>query len=373
MNHIKKFNEGVADEYAEKRFYFENPNKDFEYKYQNYISKIPPVAYVKDPYDKKIALFKNPKTLKNFEDNVRAIGTSDGDLYVAQRNMSFYHSTMGEALELVEKGSRIYDLNTKFVFFYRLRNENAFAIGISTETYNDLSKKNEKITEDLLKKIKRKNPQFDFYNYSKSQLYSNKKPPVILDITEPYKPEQKTSFSFGTDSEKQGIFTKYKKFIKNESMQYPRKDSSNPIEREKYLEQEEKDKLKEKIQEEFSKHLKETSANGDFKSNERLIENEKIFLLNDDYGCRIFSITAINRGIYRYNTKFIVQVCSIKNNPTTNGFRNGTLVDVYDSEKNISVEDFVKKFVDKLKRTNEQRLKNRETVKLKRISNKFNL
>ena len=365
MNHIKKFNEGVADEYAEKRFYFENPNKDFEYKYQNYISKIPPVAYVKDPYDKKIALFKNPKTLKNFEDNVRAIGTSDGDLYVAQRNMSFYHSTMGEALELVEKGSRIYDLNTKFVFFYRLRNENAFAIGISTETYNDLSKKNEKITEDLLKKIKRKNPQFDFYNYSKSQLYSNKKPPVILDITEPYKSEQKTQFSFGTDSQKQGIFTKFKKFIKNESMQYPRKDSSNPIEREKYLEQEEKDKLKEKIQEEFSKHLKETSSS--------LCVEETIFLLDDDYGCKIFSIETINRGIYRYNTKFIVQVCSIKNNPRTNEFRNGNLVDRYDSGENISVEDFVKKFVDKLKRTNEQRLKNRETVKLKQISNKFNL
>jgi hypothetical protein len=203
MKYLKKF-EGVADEYAEKKYGFKNPHKDFEYKYQNYIAKIPPVAYVKETdHDRLIAIFKNPKYLTNFEENVRAIGTIDGDLYVAQRDESFYHSMMGQALELVPKGNKIYDLTDKFVFLYRLRNDNTFVIGVSTEYFNDGGEENVKITGEILKKIKRKNPQFKFYNYTKSQLYARKRHPIFLDITEPTpEPEQK------------GMFTKLKNFIK---------------------------------------------------------------------------------------------------------------------------------------------------------------
>ncbi len=218
MKHIKRFNEGVADEYAKKRFNIENPDEDFEYNYQNYIAKIPPVEYVADDYNKEklTAIYKNPKNLRNFEPNVRAIGTLGGDLYVAQRDSSFYHRSMGEQLKLVEDGEKIYDLNDKFVFCYRLRNKPAFAIGISTEYFNDDSEENVKITENILKNIKRKNPQFNFYNFTKSQIYElgNKALPVTLDITK-YEPEQpKTPFSFGTYSQKQGMFTKFKNFIK---------------------------------------------------------------------------------------------------------------------------------------------------------------
>ena len=137
--------------------------------------------------------------------------------------------------------------------------------------------------------------------------------------------------------------------------------------------------LKEKIETKLSKYLK-IKTSDDFKKDslhlfksDNIETSDNIFLLDKDYGCRIISIMTINKGIYRDNPKYLVQIGSIKMNPTINKFKSGNLEGGFDSSKNISIEDFIEKFIDKLKKTNEIRLKNKETIKIKKLLRKYNL
>jgi len=338
MKYIKKF-EGVADKYAAKKWFFEDPDKDFEFKYQNQSNVEEPIAYVKDDKKKSIAIFKNPKTLKTFEADVRAIGTVDGDLYVAQQDYYFFHWSMSNALGLAS-GNKIYGLTNKFVCLYRIKNTNKFAI--TFDEYADRSSKTIKASENILKNIKLKNPQFDFYNVNSYDVDTTD--PVNLDITEPI-------------TIKPNIFNRFKKFIKNESF-----EKTTDIQ-----------EVKDKIEEEFSKYL-EISTTDDFKNDlkewdsDTIGRSNNIFLLSDDYGAKISSIIKL-----RNDRGFIISLNSIKIDKNTNKFKYGNLYGDYDSSKNSSIEDFVKNFIDKLKKTNEIRLKNRETVRLKRDTKKFNI
>lgn len=352
MKYIKKY-EGVADKYAEDIFGFkDNDAKDFEFKYQNYISNIEPVAYVNDKKikNKRIAIFKNPKTLNMADAEIRAIGTASGDLYIAQQDYDFCHDDMGKVLGFPKK---IYSLNKQFVFLYRYKNTNSFLLGESTsEIFNDLSDRNTKITENILKNIKRKNPQFNFYNIALLKDYKprdiSKFDPVPLSKDETLIEEPSQSF-----------ISRFKKFFRNES----------------FNESPEIEELRIKFQDELSKHLNKTLiSSDDFKEDLPIVWRQyfeapdTIFLLTDNYGARILSII----DLYQLRVH-IVKICSVKFNSKTNKFIDGNLIDNYESDKNISIEDFVKNFVDKLKKSNEIRLKTIETLKLKNSAKKYNL
>ena len=252
---------------------------------------------------------------------------------------------MSEALGF-GSNNKIYHLNNKFVCLYRIKNTNSFAIAY--DDFNNMSEKNKKITENILKNIKRKNPKFDFYNVNKYNVETNMFPPVSLNITEPI---IKT---------KPNIFNRIKNFIKNESF-----ENSTSIQ-----------DVKDKVEEELSKYM-EISTTEDFKEDSDLkdffhdnyVKSNNIFLLSEDYGAKISSIIKL-----RYNG-YIIKINSIKINRNNNKFKYGNLFENYNSSdvRHGSIEDFIKKFVDKLIKTNEIRIKNRESAKLKRNTKKFNL
>ena len=178
MKYIRKF-EGVGDKYAEKKFFIKDPGKQFDFDYEMYIKNMKPVAYVKSRgiVIKDVAIFKNPKSLNMFESGVRAIGTSDGDLFVAQGDYHFYHQNMGAALKF-GRVSQIYKMQDKLVFLYRDEISNSFHIGEVTSQFNK-NKKDREITESILRAVKRKNPKYDFYN--SYGIFSGSKPISLVE------------------------------------------------------------------------------------------------------------------------------------------------------------------------------------------------
>ena len=178
MKYIRKF-EGVGDKYAEKRFFIKDPGKEFDFDYEMYLQKMKPVAYVKSrgKVEKQVAIFKNPKSLNMFEANVRAIGTIEGDLFVAQGDYYFYHQNMGSILGF-GRASHIYKMQNELVFLYRDEASNSFHIGEVTSLFNK-NKKDKKITETILRNIKRKNPRYNFYN--SYGVFSDSKPISLIE------------------------------------------------------------------------------------------------------------------------------------------------------------------------------------------------
>lgn len=67
-------------------------------------------------------IYKNPKTLENFDKYVRAVAYFNGDLYVAQKNGDFIHSDIMHALHLDASGKelgflRLIRVGNKDMFF----------------------------------------------------------------------------------------------------------------------------------------------------------------------------------------------------------------------------------------------------------------
>ena len=84
-----KILEGVGDKYAERAFGIKTKFSDFEQIYNQTLAKQKesPIAEVTNYYKtKKTYIFKNPKSLKGFDNEVRAIGDIDGNLYICLDN-----------------------------------------------------------------------------------------------------------------------------------------------------------------------------------------------------------------------------------------------------------------------------------------------
>jgi hypothetical protein len=96
-------NEGTGDKYAA-QFGVPDTGKEFEDKWQQKVKTQRRddingelVAQMPD-YDGGSNIYKNPRSLKNFDRDVRAISDIDGNLYVAQLDLGFYHNQMASAL-----------------------------------------------------------------------------------------------------------------------------------------------------------------------------------------------------------------------------------------------------------------------------------
>lgn len=77
-----------------------------------------PMGKVRDSF-----IYKNPKTLENFDKYVRAIAYPNGDLYVAQKNGDFIHSDIVHALNLNTSGKEL-----EFLRLIRIGNKDMFFI-----------------------------------------------------------------------------------------------------------------------------------------------------------------------------------------------------------------------------------------------------
>ncbi len=152
----KNVDEGVADKYAEREFNIPDPNREKEIRTSAVIQKEmeKPFGYVIDESnDEKVAVYENPKSLNNFDNNVRAIIDSYGDMYVAQMDGDFHHHHM---LELI--GDYYKDVLT----MHRIRNTDSFGASDST-VMNIIEKEiSEEDAETILDKAKQKNPQYTY-------------------------------------------------------------------------------------------------------------------------------------------------------------------------------------------------------------------
>ena len=172
-NFLNKGNmeEGVGDKYAEKKFNIPDSDKEFEKDFKSYkqneIEK--PFGYVDLSNGKRVEVYKNPKSLNNFDDDVRAIGDVRGNLYVAVKNNGFLHGHMAKNIGL---GSTLHDIYVKpseFVLLHRIDNTNDFGFADSTSNQYYVPSTNKPLSyyknaiNNILKNIKAKNPSFKFY------------------------------------------------------------------------------------------------------------------------------------------------------------------------------------------------------------------
>ena len=135
-----------------------------------------PVGYVETPYsskEKKVAIYLNPKSLTNFDYEVRAIVNDKGDLYVAQTGGRFNHGMMAKALGLFDNDNDLYVHGDEYQGLQRIGKTNSFGVSDSGMEYAQKNYENIENTKEILREVKRKNPQYEFYlqRYD-DQLYS---------------------------------------------------------------------------------------------------------------------------------------------------------------------------------------------------------
>ena len=164
--------EGVGDKYAEKRFGIPDAGAEFEKKYQQnrlVIDGNEPFGYVSDFIDwkgktspEKVPVYKNPKSLRDFDYNVRAISDTQGNLYVALVDEAFNHGEMAAHIGLMNGDDTIYERITDFLLLNRVKDKDVFGFADSSEEeYNQSNEDRKRVTE-LLNIVKRSNPQFKF-------------------------------------------------------------------------------------------------------------------------------------------------------------------------------------------------------------------
>jgi len=107
---------------------------------------------IEKPYSSipsKTDIYKNPKSLEYFDNNVRAIGDIDGNLFVAQSNSDFTHQELGEAIDIDVWNNEILRLN-------RVGNSEVFAL--ADNVVGDVP------VAEILSKLKQRNLLYDFLN-----------------------------------------------------------------------------------------------------------------------------------------------------------------------------------------------------------------
>ena len=107
----------------------------------------------------KVPIFKNPKSLKTFDAQVRGISDVDGNLFVAQHNGYFNHGVMGISMNMDEE--KLYNNYWEYTLLVRIHNTNIF--GLSDSSAGEINQ-HKNVIINLLYKAKNKNPQYKFYS-----------------------------------------------------------------------------------------------------------------------------------------------------------------------------------------------------------------
>lgn len=148
--------EGVADKYAEREFNIPDTGVDADYQATRMIQPdLSMGEYIGDlKQDGKFLtrVFKNPKNLNKFDKNSRAVSDKYGNLFVAEKDVPFYHSELQKFLEK-------YGNVNEFMQWYRY-GTNIFTLSGS---YNDLYKINDReLEQEYYDNVKKRNPQYKF-------------------------------------------------------------------------------------------------------------------------------------------------------------------------------------------------------------------
>ena len=158
--------EGVADKAAERMFNIPDPNVEMNDKALKGLQDPSMGEHVATFYNLKnrgCKIYKNPKSLKNFAADVRAVGTRQGDVYVFQTDIGAYHSKITMALQ--EAGI---DIGTAYdqmhnVTLHRLNEREAFAYSVSYQDFA-LELVNQDIVKETFDNLNHKNPTLEFIN-----------------------------------------------------------------------------------------------------------------------------------------------------------------------------------------------------------------
>ena len=116
-------------------------------------------------------IYKNPLSLKSFDDDVRAVTDYDGNLYIEQFDSPVYHSSITNAIR--ETGIDIGDAydEQRNVTWHRIGNTNDFGLSISFIShyfnivdgrYADVNPNFKNKLDDIVNKAENINPQFKF-------------------------------------------------------------------------------------------------------------------------------------------------------------------------------------------------------------------
>ena len=169
---IQGFIEGVGDKYAENKFGIADPDKTYMQQTQAAIKNSDNgelVGYTRLGYDynsKKTdpnsPVFKNPKSLKNFEKFVRAFSDDKGNLYVGLINGDYTHDNMGNAVG-IGGYAKIYDLKYGLTW-NRVGTTNKFGLSDSDLWYADDDQDDDvkELFNLRLQAVRLRNPAFEF-------------------------------------------------------------------------------------------------------------------------------------------------------------------------------------------------------------------
>lgn len=161
------YQEGVADKYAEKLF---NMSSNKEINVKDISGDMGTLISDKiESYDsasgkninQNFRIFMNPKSLKNFEADARAIVDNKGNLFIAEQNEAFNHGQMGKAISNTEHSMGLvynpYEYDKK-ILLVRVGNTDKFGF---SDTYANYAKQNPKIVQEIINTFKIKNPQYE--------------------------------------------------------------------------------------------------------------------------------------------------------------------------------------------------------------------
>ena len=163
---IQKF-EGVADKYAEKQFHIPDPNAEMNQKALSGMpedNKMGELVGRFNDNNKIINIYMNPKSLVDFDENIKAVSNNYGDLFVAQIDGYFYHSEIVNAVNSAGKYNGVlynaYDENEN-VTWHRIQKTNDFGWSVSYKDYGE-KEMNQDVVQKQIQVVKQKNPIFNF-------------------------------------------------------------------------------------------------------------------------------------------------------------------------------------------------------------------
>jgi hypothetical protein len=119
------------------------------------------IGFMQDRSNKTVEIYKNPKSIKKFEANTRALINKDGDLYIADNSYDLMHVDIKDYL--AEKHPNEGVVKRDFInqiHLQRFGNTNDFFF---SEMYDEEDLlENEKTFIKILEKAKKKNPKYTF-------------------------------------------------------------------------------------------------------------------------------------------------------------------------------------------------------------------
>lgn len=150
LEEIKALIEGTGDVYAANKWGITDPGKEFEDQWQRQQKTdqrddingelVGSIQYTRgsgpNARNTKCNIYKNPKDLKNFEPEVRAVSDYDGNLYVAQLDGPFYHSGIAQGIEGENSVYDAYDRDYN-ITWHRIGSTNKLCYSISFKAFAD--------------------------------------------------------------------------------------------------------------------------------------------------------------------------------------------------------------------------------------------